>query len=231
MSERRRFISVGLCAVLVSSVGLPLQAWSGVDENRLSAKTRSGSETSRRILVLGDSLSAEYGLPQGSGWVTHVAERLNNHDTGYQIHNSSISGDTTSGGTSRLPAELERIGPDIVVIALGANDALRGLSLEVARENLSRMIGLAQASGARVVLIGMQIPPNYGPRYAREFAALFPDLAESYQATLVPFLLEGFATQPDMFLDDGIHPNQAAQSIMADTVWEYLAPLLVSGKQ
>lgn len=177
--------------------------------------------------MVGDSLSAEYGLPQGTGWVARIADHLDSHDTGYQIHNSSISGDTTSGGLSRLPAELERIEPDIVIIELGSNDALRGLPLDMAQNNLANMIQMSQEKGAQVVLIGMQIPPNYGPRYASQFAGLFPELADSYQTELVPFLLDGFATQPDMFLDDGIHPNESAQSIIADTVWSQLKSLVL----
>ena len=180
-----------------------------------------------RILVIGDSLSAEYGIAQGSGWVADIAERLRSQDTGYQIHNSSISGDTTSGGVSRLPAALERTRPDIVILELGSNDALRGLSLDMAKDNLAQMIRWSQDIGAHVVLLGMQIPPNYGKPYADQFARLFSELAQTYQATLVPFLLEGFATRPDMFLDDGIHPNEAAQELIAETVWQHLAPLVL----
>lgn len=177
--------------------------------------------------MIGDSLSAEYGIAQGSGWVADIAERLRSQDTGYQIHNSSISGDTTSGGVSRLPAALERTRPDIVILELGSNDALRGLSLDMAKDNLAQMIRWSQDIGAHVVLLGMQIPPNYGKPYADQFARLFSELAQTYQATLVPFLLEGFATRPDMFLDDGIHPNEAAQELIAETVWQHLAPLVL----
>lgn len=224
MPDRRHFVAASLWALAGFGAGLPLQALhaNSADTHRAP----QASEVKGRILVIGDSLSAEYGLPQGSGWVAHIAERLQKEGTGYQIHNSSISGDTTSGGLSRMPADLERSDPDIVIIELGANDALRGLSLDVARDNLAQMIRLAQEHDAHIVLAGMQIPPNYGPRYAKQFAGMFPDLAQAHQATLVPFLLEGFATRPEMFLDDGIHPAVAAQSIIADTVWEHLAPLL-----
>lgn len=179
-----------------------------------------------RILVIGDSLSAEYGLPSGTGWVSRIARRLHDHGTGYQIHNSSISGDTTSGGVSRLPAELKRYQPEIVILELGSNDALRGLSLDMTRENLEQMITWSQDSGARVVLVGMQIPPNYGKRYADQFAGIFPKLASAHDTALVPFLFDGFAADQQMFQDDAIHPNEAGQKIMAETVWQKLAPLL-----
>lgn len=225
MPDRRRFIATGLSTLIISTLCLPVHAAS------LAATEGSSSEDpvragAGRILVVGDSLSAEYGLPQGSGWVVLTAQRLRDHNTGYEIHNSSISGDTTSGGLTRLPAELERVDPDIVIIELGSNDALRGLSLDMVQENLGKMITLSQNAGAHVVLIGMQIPPNYGRQYTDRFANLFADLARQHQATLVPFLMEGFATQPDMFLDDGIHPNEAAQGVIADTVWQHLAPLV-----
>lgn len=219
-----------LWTLFACTAGLHQHGWQSALAGTPLTADHSADDPGGHILVIGDSLSAEYGLPHGSGWVAIIAERLHNHGTGYQIHNSSISGDTTSGGLSRLPADLERVNPDIVLIELGANDALRGLSLDVARDNLARMIRLAQDSGADVILTGMQIPPNYGPQYAKQFAALFPELATTYQATLVPFLLEGFVTRPDMFLDDGIHPNTSAQPIIADTVWEYLAPLIVTDK-
>lgn len=230
MPDRRRVIVGGLSALFAYATSLPLLGRQTAIAGQSAVASGDDGDTTGQILVIGDSLSAEYGLPQGSGWVSIIAERLHKLGTGYQIHNSSISGDTTSGGLSRLPADLKRVDPDIVIIELGANDALRGLSLDVARDNLAQMIRLAQDVDAQIVLAGMQIPPNYGPRYADQFAALFPDLATAHHATLVPFLLDGFATQADMFLDDGIHPNQAAQPIIADTVWEYLEPLLDSDK-
>ena len=226
MLDRRRFVAVGLLSLIASATCLLLYASTAFAAGNSAVKDASTSSAPGRILVVGDSLSAEYGLSQGSGWVSHIAQRLQDHDTGYQIHNSSISGDTTSGGVTRLPTELERIDPDIVIIELGSNDALRGLPLDMASNNLAEMIKQSQAKGARVVLLGMQIPPNYGKQYADQFAKMFAELADTYQTTLVPFLLEGFATQPDMFLDDGIHPNEASQVIIADTVWEYLAPLV-----
>lgn len=190
------------------------------------ARPSQANDDGTRILVIGDSLSAEYGLPKESGWVAEIAKRLHDHETEYQIHNSSISGDTTSGGISRLPAELKRYQPAVVIIELGSNDALRGLSLDMTRENLAQMITWCQDSGAKVVLIGMQIPPNYGKRYADQFANMFPEIASTYGTALVPFLFEGFATDRQMFQEDAIHPNEAGQKIMAQTVWKQLAPLL-----
>lgn len=230
MPDRRRLITGVLWTLFTCTIGLHPHGWQSAVAGTAPAADHARHDDRGQILVIGDSLSAEYGLPHGSGWVAIVAERLHNQGTGYQIHNSSISGDTTSGGLTRLPADLERVNPDIVLIELGANDALRGLSLDVARDNLAQMIRLAQESGADVILTGMQIPPNYGPQYAKRFADLFPELATTYQVTLVPFLLEGFATQADMFQEDGIHPNTSAQPIIADTVWEYLLPLMTAGK-
>lgn len=226
MLDRRRFVAVGSLSLLFLGACGPLRA-SPTSSDDQPLKGLSVSAAPRHILVVGDSLSAEYGLSQGSGWVTHISERLRKHDTGYQIHNSSISGDTTSGGVTRLPAELERIEPDIVIIELGSNDALRGLPLDMAKDNLAHMIEQSQAIGAQIVLLGMQIPPNYGKPYADQFARVFSELADTYKTTLVPFLLDGFATQADMFLDDGIHPNETAQPVIADTVWEHLAPLVL----
>ncbi len=178
------------------------------------------------ILVIGDSLSAEYGLQRGSGWVSLIEKRLQSGKTAYQIHNSSISGDTTSGGLSRLPAALDRYKPDIVIIELGANDALRGLSLSMSEDNLSKMIVLSQQSDARVLLLGMQIPPNYGRAYTEQFQSLFPQLAARHDTRLTPFLLEGIAADRTQFQADGIHPNEQAQAVLADNVWEQLEPML-----
>lgn len=185
--------------------------------------TAAGKKT---ILVVGDSLSAEYGLERGSGWVTALAGQVRDGHPEYQIYNSSISGDTTSGGLSRLPALLQEHTPEVVIIELGGNDALRGLSLDMTRRNLAAMIDASQQAGAQVLLVGMQIPPNYGKRYTEEFAALFTELAREKQVALVPFLLEGIATNRDYFQDDGIHPNESAQPLLAQNVWPHLQPLL-----
>ncbi len=189
-----------------------------------------GAEPGRAILVVGDSLSAEYGLQRGSGWVELLSRRLQAQGLDYQIHNSSISGDTTSGGVARLPAALERYKPDIVILELGSNDALRGLSLQMTRDNLARMVEMSQQAGARVLLIGMQIPPNYGRKYAEQFQALFAEVAEKHGSGLAPFLLEGIATDKAMFQSDGIHPNESAQARIEENVWRHLEPMLKAGQ-
>src|SRR5690606_32189470 len=153
-------------------------------------------------------------------------QRLQAKSAAYQIRNTSISGDTTSGGVSRLPAALSQYQPEIVIIELGANDALRGLSLSATEKNLSTMISLSQQAQARVLLLGMQIPPNYGRQYTERFQALFSRLSSQHDTALTPFLMEGIATDRSMFQADGIHPNEQAQSILADNVWAQLAPMI-----
>ena len=180
------------------------------------------------ILVIGDSLSAEYGLQRGSGWVNLIQKRLNDAGLDWRVNNASISGDTTSGGLSRFPDALERHKPDIVIIELGSNDALRGLSLDMTRSNLGRMLEQAKAAGSRVVLVGMQIPPNYGRQYTEAFKTLFEDLAKANKVALVPFLLDGMATDRSLFQADGIHPNESAQPVLADNVWKALEALVTA---
>jgi acyl-CoA thioesterase-1 len=191
-----------------------------------AAGTTPPAGSAATILVIGDSLSAEYGLERNSGWVALLGERLKGKKAGYQIHNSSISGDTTSGGLSRLPAALQSYRPDLVIIELGSNDALRGLPLEMTKENISEMVSLSLASRARVLLVGMQIPPNYGRHYAEQFKQLFSDVATHHEVGLVPFLFEGIATDHAMFQPDGMHPNERAQPLLAETVWQHLQPML-----
>jgi len=180
------------------------------------------------MLVVGDSLSAEYGLRRGSGWVALLENTLRTDFPRIKWHNASISGDTTRGGLVRLPRALEQYAPDVLILELGANDALRGLSLAATRANLAHMIQLAQAAGARVVLVGMQIPPNYGRPYVEAFRTLFDELAQAYVTALVPFLLEGMATDRTLFQADGIHPSEAAQPMLAHNVEKVLRPLLES---
>jgi len=183
----------------------------------------------RPLLVVGDSLSAEYGLERGSGWVALLQQRLQREKIAIDVVNASISGDTTSGGRSRLPALLAEHRPGIVIIELGGNDALRGLPLNMTQANLSAMTQAAKAAGARVLIAGMQVPPNYGQRYAQDFAALFATVAKAHDAALVPFLLKGVADGADaeaLFQADRIHPNAAAQFRMLDNVWPVLKPLL-----
>lgn len=179
-----------------------------------------------RILIIGDSLSAEYGLKRGSGWVDLLRHSLAKTNPALEIVNASISGDTTSGGLSRIKSLLERTKPTIVVIELGANDALRGLPLQMTKQNMLEMVKLSKAAGARVLIAGMQIPPNYGREYATAFKDLFKEVAQSEQIELVPFFLEGIADNPEMFQADTIHPNEQAQPILMENVRRVLAPML-----
>jgi acyl-CoA thioesterase-1 len=181
------------------------------------------------ILVVGDSLSAEYGLERGSGWVALMQQRLARDKIGIPVVNASISGDTTSGGRTRLPALLAQHKPGIVILELGGNDALRGLPLSMTQANLQAMAQAAKAAGARVLILGMQLPPNYGQKYAQDFANLFAVVAKNEGAALVPFFLAGVADGPQadkLFQPDRIHPNAQAQPRMLDNVWPALKPLL-----
>ena len=180
----------------------------------------------RTILVFGDSLSAAYGIRPEQGWVALLTQRLQAQGYGYEVVNASVSGETTSGGLERLPRALQLHQPGIVVLELGANDALRGLPLSGTRANLAQMVRLSQEAGARVLLVGLRIPPNYGPRYTEEFAGVFPGLAKQYHLPLVPFLLQDVALNPARMQEDGMHPNAAGEAPILDTVWPYLKPLL-----
>jgi acyl-CoA thioesterase-1 len=192
----------------------------------LAIAAAAGGARAATILVLGDSLSAEYGLPRDTGWVRLLADRLAKEGAKYSVANASISGETTSGGRSRLPQLLRQHGPGIVVIQLGGNDGLRGLSLTAMRDNLKAMVEACRGAGARVLLVGMRIPPNYGRDYADRFAAVYAQLARDEKVPLVPFLLDGFAEDLDYFQADRIHPAERAQPRMLETVWPQLAPLL-----
>ena len=186
-------------------------------------------EGSATILVVGDSLSAEYGLKRGSGWVALLEARLAAEKIPARLVNASISGDTTSGGRSRLPALLTQHKPDVVVIELGGNDALRGLPLTGTEDNLSTMVRAAQKAGARVLLLGMQVPPNYGTDYSNRFAGMFEKVAKSTRSALVPFLLKGVADVDDAarwFQNDRIHPRAEAQPLMLANVWPELKKIL-----
>lgn len=194
----------------------------------VSAQTDAGAQGSRTgpILVLGDSLSAEYGLERGTGWVRLLQARLAAEAPEHEVVNASISGETTSGGASRLPALLAEHQPAIVILELGGNDALRGLQMSMTENNLRTMTQAARRQGAQVVIVGMQIPPNYGRAYTESFRKLFASVAEEEDAALVPFLLEGIATDPDMFQPDRIHPAEQAQPALLENVWPVLRPLL-----
>lgn len=196
----------------------------------LHAQTQAASPaTGATVLVVGDSLSAEYGLARGSGWVALLEKKLSTEKPALRVVNASISGDTTFGGRSRLPALLKQHQPRVVVIELGGNDALRGLSLDATRSNLAWMAQQAKQAGARVLLVGMQMPPNYGADYARRFAALYAEVARTEKTGLVPFFLQGVADGPDptrLFQADRIHPIAEAHPIMLGNVWPELKKLL-----
>ncbi|WP_184043807.1 arylesterase [Paraburkholderia sp. MM5384-R2] len=178
------------------------------------------------IVVLGDSISAEYGLPRDTGWVALMRQRLAEERIDYSVANASISGDTTSGGRARLPALMERLKPSIVIVELGANDALRGVPLSTTEDNLRTIIEQAQQGHAKVVLVGMYVPPNYGPDYTQKFHGLYGQLSKEFHVPLVPFLLAGIADKPDMFQADQIHPTQQAQPLLLNNVWPAVKPLL-----
>jgi acyl-CoA thioesterase-1 len=186
----------------------------------------SASAVTETIVVLGDSLSAGFGLEIRESWVTLLQQRLVDEGYGYQVVNASISGDTTAGGLARLPRVLERHRPSIVIVELGGNDGLRGLPVPRLRANLEQMISLAAEAGARVLLAGIQIPPNYGPRYARAFAEVFPSLAAERQVPLIDFILQDVALDPSLMQADGIHPNAAGQPVILETVWSALTGML-----
>ncbi len=213
--KRRHFTAFALATLLMGS-SLPALA-----------QGRTGAEAT--LLVVGDSLSAEYGLRRGTGWVALLEQRLGAEKRAVRVVNASISGDTTSGGRSRLPALLEQHSPSVVVIELGGNDALRGLPLDMTRDNLATMARRSREAGARVLLLGMQMPPNYGARYGEQFARLYQEVAQAEKAALVPFFLKGVADGPQavrLFQPDRIHPNEQAQALMLDNVWPELRKLL-----
>jgi acyl-CoA thioesterase-1 len=202
----------------VSAISLML--WAGFAAQAKAAST---------LLVLGDSLSAEYGLKRGTGWVALLDKRLREDGRAVTVVNASISGDTTSGGRSRLPALLEQHRPQVLIIELGGNDALRGLPLKISRENLETLVKAAQSQGAKVLLLGMQVPPNYGAQYAAEFSTMYAEVAKRHKVALVPFFLKGVADADNadaLFQSDRIHPVEAAHPIMLGNVWPALRKLL-----
>jgi acyl-CoA thioesterase-1 len=182
------------------------------------------------VLIYGDSLSAGYGLPQDKGWVALLADRLRAEKFDYRVVNASVSGETTLGGANRLEAVLAQHRPAIVVIELGGNDGLRGLSLATTRQNLETMLRTATGAGARPLLIGMQLPPNYGTAYTRKFQTLFEEVAREQKTPLVPFMLAGFGEKREYFQADGIHPTAEAQPLMLDNIWPLLRPMLARSR-
>ncbi|MCW5610605.1 MAG: arylesterase [Rubrivivax sp.] len=213
---RRALLAHASCLALLLAAGL--------------GSTARAQGTTRTLLVVGDSLSAEYGIPRGSGWVALLEQRLEREQGGrWRVVNASISGDTTSGGRSRLPALLQQHRPAVVIIELGGNDALRGLPLTMTQDNLATMTRAAKAAGARVLITGIAVPPNYGRQYGEAFFKLFETVARAEGAALVPFLLAGVADGPDaeaMFQPDRIHPKAEAHPRMLENVWPTLRPLL-----
>jgi len=183
------------------------------------------------IMVFGDSLSAGYGLPQGKGWVDLLQQRLERDNYAYRVVNASISGETTLGGRNRLADALAQHHPRIVILELGSNDGLRGQAPDAMRENLVAMVRSSQAAKAKVLLVGMRIPPNYGPDYTEKFHAGFIAAANQTRVPLVSFLLEGLADRRDLFQADGMHPDVEAQSILLDNVWGKLRPMLIGPAQ
>jgi acyl-CoA thioesterase-1 len=186
----------------------------------------AASAADRSILVLGDSVSAAFGIPAARGWVALLAQRLKQERLDYSVVNASISGETTAGGLARLAPALEKTKPAVVIVELGGNDGLRGMPVAQMKKNLGTIAEQSQRSGARVLIVGMQIPPNYGAKYAGEFESAFAEVAKAHGAAVVPFLFEGFGGKRDLFQGDGIHPTAEAQPLMLESVWKRLRPLL-----
>ena len=206
-----RPLLIRLC-VFCLSCALNVSGWAA--EDKLS------------LLVYGDSLSASYGIEEDQGWVNLLQIRLDAEQLAVEVINGSVSGETTTGGLARLPAMLDSYEPDIMILELGGNDGLRGLPVNLMRANLAEMIDLAQTAGAQVILTGIQIPPNYGPRYTLPFFNTYADLAKKKSLPLVPFLIEGIPQQPELMQNDGIHPRAEAQLMILDNVWPILKPQL-----
>ncbi|WP_300752161.1 arylesterase [Janthinobacterium sp.] len=210
---RRRTLSLLPAAALLMAAGM--------------ANAYSAPKT---LLVLGDSLSAEYGLARGTGWVALLEQRLKTQNNATQVVNASISGETTSGGRARLPALLAKHHPDVVLIELGANDGLRGLPVAAAEANLRAMGEAVKQAGAQVVLVGMRMPPNYGRDYADKFSAVYARLGKEWKAPLVPFMFAGVPDQPQFFQADRMHPTAIAHPTILNNIWPQLAPLLKARK-
>lgn len=211
-----------LLLVLNLLLGLPLLSG--------NARAAMPDASSSSILVFGDSLSAAYGIPQQRGWVSLLQQRLQQEGRPYQVANASISGETTSGGLSRIAGALQAHQPDILLIELGANDGLRGLPVADMQRNLKQIIEAGLQTKARVVLVGMMIPPNYGPRYTSEFNETYIKLAKEYKLPLVPFLLADIAGKPELNQDDRLHPTAEAQPLVLENVWKILKPELTEAK-
>jgi acyl-CoA thioesterase-1 len=182
--------------------------------------------TNPKILVYGDSLSAAYGVSKSQGWVAFLQKKLADQHFQYDVINASISGETTSGGLTRLTATLAKTKPNIIILELGANDGLRGLPMNEMSVNLNTMIAQSKKANVKVLLVGMKIPPNYGPKYTESFSDTYPQLSQQHNVSLVPFMLENIAAKPKLMQDDGLHPNVLGQPMMLDNIWPKLQPLL-----
>lgn len=194
----------------------------------LSLNFSSEAQTPYTLLVYGDSLSAAYGISEEAGWVSQLEIKLIDENWPYRVVNGSISGETTTGGLERLPAMLGNYTPDLVILELGGNDGLRGLPLDLIKANLKKMVSMIQSMGSNVLLAGIQIPPNYGPRYTEPFFATFNEIAEEESLPLIPFLIDGIPQNPELMQLDGIHPKAEAQHIILENVWVVLEPILRS---
>ncbi len=204
----------------------PLKALLVAFISALLMMSPTAHSATKTLLVLGDSLSAEYGLARDSGWVSLLDKQLRSEKISATIINASISGETTAGGKTRLPALLEQHKPSIVIVELGGNDGLRGLSLAATQSSLREIISLSSNAGAQVLLLGMRVPPNYGVDYAKRFVAMYQGLGREKSVHLVPFFLQGLEDTEQFFQPDRIHPNQRAQALLLDNVWPALKPLL-----
>jgi acyl-CoA thioesterase-1 len=230
MVKRRLKVHALLRAALIAATVMTpaaLAATFATDADAATAPAQTPAVSAKPVIVvLGDSLSAEYGLPRNTGWVELLRHRLADQRLDYSVANASISGDTTSGGRARLPVLLERLKPSVVIVELGANDALRGVPLSTTEDNLRTIVEQAQQAHAKVMLIGMYVPPNYGPEYTQKFHGMYATLSQQLHVPLVPFLLAGIADKPEMFQADQNHPTQQAQPVLLDNVWPVLKPLL-----
>ncbi len=228
--NRRKIVTHGSLSAVVAVMALTASLGLSATFAKAQTPVAKAAKADHVVLVLGDSLSAEYGLQRGAGWVALMEQRIGQEKLAARVVNASISGDTTSGGRSRLPALLKQHQPTVVIVELGGNDALRGLSLNMTRDNLSNITRISQSSGAKVVLAGMQIPPNYGRSYGEGFAKLFSEVAAQEKSALVPFLLKGVGDVADAekkyFQSDRIHPNEAAHPLILGNVWPVVSTLL-----
>ena len=228
MHSRFFNLSLWISVIVMTLVASPVQA-KEIRQLLTNIAAKPAIASTQTILVFGDSLSAAYGVPQGQGWVALLEQKLalNKLDmASYQVVNASISGETTSGGLARFSASLATHKPNIVILELGANDGLRGLPITEMQVNLKQMITQAKTAKAKVLLIGMKIPPNYGLKYTKNFSAAYTSLAKQHNTALVPFLLEGVAGKPELIQADGLHPIAAAQPQLLDNVWKVLAKML-----